>query len=748
MNEENRLTLRQQFKTARRLLAKSRSTVPGHRRALVSHGSGIGPMLWRSQHVPSYENRLRPSSAAAKAYEVQIQKDTQEPIESAESDPSWKRLDIQGLRAVAVLLVIVYHAGLPVRGGFVGVDVFFVISGFVITAMLIREHISTGRIAFGRFYLRRFQRLTPALALMVSVTVLISIFVESPFGAQQNTAKTAVGAMLLLANVVIAVSTGGYFDLAAETNPLLNTWSLSVEEQFYLLFPALLALGWYLSKRWGRRQVWTGMIVALVGVVSLGISMASSFGFALPIFGSRLGENFAFYSPATRAWEFAAGAMLALAGARFRTDSQVMAKFVGFLGLGLVAAAALFLTSSVPFPGVAAALPVVGTLLVIWAGSSTTGGVTGWLGTRLMKSVGDLSYSLYLWHWPLIVFAVLIWPSLPGVAIVAAATSVIPAVLSYVFVEQKLRKRILPNRMSVTKMATAVIAPPLALSLFLVFGAHDRWWLTWDVDAASAASQRLASRCVDSEFDVVNCRWTVPDSQGTVLLLGDSQAYTDADGVIQAVSSLHMDTIVGSRSGCPFSAYDSTGSKPLDCSSWQRQTMQYALETKPNVVVIANRSTGYTQPGAGWRTIIGPHGDVAGDPQQAAQLWQEGLNGVVQPLRAAGIGVVIMQNIPEPAVNTANSSLLRRVLPEDADFSSGQTLSDRSGAAAAEAAVAAANKGTVLYDPAKYLCNETHCPLTENSLGLYSGTFHLTSAGSLLLAPSEKAAIELANQQR
>ena len=155
-----------------------------------------------------------------------------------------RRTDIQGLRAVAVLMVVAFHAGLPFPGGFVGVDVFFVISGFVITGMVLRERRATGRIRFGQFYLRRFKRLTPALALVVAVTVTASAAVLSPLGTQQTAAKTGIGAMLLAANVVIARTTGGYFDADAATNPLLHTWTLSVEEQFYLAFPALIALGW------------------------------------------------------------------------------------------------------------------------------------------------------------------------------------------------------------------------------------------------------------------------------------------------------------------------------------------------------------------------------------------------------------------------------------------------------------------------------------------------------------------------
>lgn len=140
-----------------------------------------------------------------------------------------RRLDVQGLRAVAVLVVVAVHAGLPIPGGFVGVDVFFVISGFVITAMLGREWELTGRIRFRRFYLRRFRRLTPALAVMVSVTLGASVLLLSPVGPQQVAVQTGAGAMMIVANLVIAATTGGYFDQSANLNPLLHTWSLSVE---------------------------------------------------------------------------------------------------------------------------------------------------------------------------------------------------------------------------------------------------------------------------------------------------------------------------------------------------------------------------------------------------------------------------------------------------------------------------------------------------------------------------------------
>jgi peptidoglycan/LPS O-acetylase OafA/YrhL len=149
------------------------------------------------------------------------------------------RADVQGLRALAVLLVVAFHAGLPLPAGFVGVDVFFVISGFVITGLILRQ-LDAGRFSLVEFYVRRIKRLLPALILMLVVVLVLSFLLESPLGPQQTTAKTGVGAMLLVANMVILRTSGDYFDAAAISNPLLHVWSLSVEEQFYLGFSVLL----------------------------------------------------------------------------------------------------------------------------------------------------------------------------------------------------------------------------------------------------------------------------------------------------------------------------------------------------------------------------------------------------------------------------------------------------------------------------------------------------------------------------
>jgi peptidoglycan/LPS O-acetylase OafA/YrhL len=381
---------------------------------------------------------------------------------------SSRRLDVQGLRAVAVLMVVAFHSGLPVPGGFVGVDVFFVISGFVITSTLRREWEATGRIRFRAFYLRRFKRLTPALALMVATTAILSSLVLSPLGAQQTASETGIGAMLLSANRVIAGATSGYFDAPAETNPLLNTWSLSVEEQFYLAFPAILALGWLAARRFRRGQHAPVLIVGLVAAVS----------FLLADLGSTVATSnwlLGFYSPLTRAWEFAVGALLALVAARLVIDSRRVVLALGLLGAGLLGASLWLITENTPFPSAWTLLPVLGAVLLILVGAQAPNVLTRALAARPLAMVGDLSYSIYLWHWPFIVFAVLLWPEVSFAPLAAAAVSLVPALASYRWVEQPFRRLDGLARPRPMGLAAAVVVAPVLVAVGIGAAATHYW---------------------------------------------------------------------------------------------------------------------------------------------------------------------------------------------------------------------------------------------------------------------------------
>ncbi len=342
------------------------------------------------------------------------------------------------------------------------------ISGFVISLMLEREWRASGRIRLATFYLRRFRRLTPALALLVTFTVCASVLVLSPFGPQQAASSTAMGAMLLVANRVIAVSTGGYFDLPAERNPLLHTWSLSVEEQIYLVFPALLAALWLFRRRsmesatLGRRFPLKNLDIAAVG-------LGTVLSFALAVAGStRYTEHPSwlvhFYSPLTRAWEFGSGVLLALLVPRFASPSRIHATITGLLGGSAIAVAVLVLDGATPFPGLWTLLPVVGTALLLFAGSGAPNIATRVLSLHSLVLMGDWSYSVYLWHWPLVVFARQIWPGRQGPPLIAACLAFVPAVASYRWIESPLRHGDPLSRGRTAGLVAMVMVPPVLLA--------------------------------------------------------------------------------------------------------------------------------------------------------------------------------------------------------------------------------------------------------------------------------------------
>lgn len=368
------------------------------------------------------------------------------------------RKDIQGLRALAVLAVVLYHSDLGLPGGFLGVDIFFVISGFVITASLLREQNRLGRIRLGAFYWRRFRRLVPPLAAVVAVTLTVSGILLSPFGPLQTAAATGLAAMFSLANVVIALRTGGYFDSAANLNPLLHTWTLSVEEQFYLVFPLVLILSLAFEKRF-RHAV--GIALVLVIAISFVLTVTTPL-----ILGSSPTPFLGFYSPVIRAWEFGVGALLAWW--LMRVNSQIsryrarLAYIFGLLliGLSFTSFYQVFL-EVIPIT----VLPVLGTSLVVFAGAANPW-TSDPLRARWVVLVGAWSYSIYLWHWPFIWMSKLLWPEVNPAP--AAALSVILAISSYYLLEKPLRSKEANSVREASHFILLILATPVFLAIALL----------------------------------------------------------------------------------------------------------------------------------------------------------------------------------------------------------------------------------------------------------------------------------------
>lgn len=305
------------------------------------------------------------------------------------------RQDIEGLRAVAVLSVVIFHFGLGVLpGGFVGVDVFFVISGYLISGLLLNELERTGSIDLWRFYGRRARRLLPASLLVTAVTLLLALFLLAP-SEQIFAAKGALASSLYASNFWFMTLLADYFAPESALNPFLHTWSLSVEEQFYLVWPTLLLMLW----RWRPT----------VRLMAIAMSVLTVLSLAMCLWLSYRKQSWAFYASPARAWEFGVGALAVLKPVTDWARRSRAAVPLGWLGAAGLCATFLLLTEDARFPGWVAVVPALATVAVLISGASgQRGGPAELLKVPLMQWLGEHSYSIYLWHWPIVVYATIL----------------------------------------------------------------------------------------------------------------------------------------------------------------------------------------------------------------------------------------------------------------------------------------------------------------------------------------------------
>ena len=419
------------------------------------------------------------------------------------------RPDIDGLRALAVAAVILFHIGVDdLPGGFIGVDVFFVISGYLITRLIV-EHLHERRFSFWDFYARRTRRIFPALFVMILAVLVMGYFVLTP-GEYADLGKSAVFSSAFLANVYFWLNTG-YFDALAETMPLLHIWSIGVEEQFYVIWPLTLVLLWHHS-RLGKKATLTATAIATALLAILCIVWTA------------YDSKSAFYLPFTRLWEFTLGAgMLAIPTLKAR-----LAHPLSILGLIAIGYAAVTFTAELPYPGAYAILPCLGTAALIATGKS--GVANRALSVWPAVFLGKISYSLYLWHWPVIVFYAHITGDRPHSAaeqavIVVAAMAI--ATTSWYFVEQPARRRREQPRLHV--LYGAMAAASVACFSFLIAASQGfPGRLPPEVRALSNYKQMTALRCPErlqllgNRDCVFGAPWVKASRHG--VLWGDSHA--------------------------------------------------------------------------------------------------------------------------------------------------------------------------------------------------------------------------------
>lgn len=609
---------------------------------------------------------------------------------------------------------------------------FFVVSGFVITQLLVGELEKTGRIRYRDFYARRARRLLPALAIVTVFVLLVSVILMSPFGEQQQVAKTAQAASLFLANAYLFLQKS-YFALSL--NPFRHTWSLAVEEQFYLIFPALLMGFWKLGKRFARvnRRIFVACCLVVISLVSFVISVLLSFGFRLV----QLPTRFAFFGTPARIWEFGVGVVLALLLPFIGRVSQLRGLLLGVIGVLVFLLASSRTSSFTPFPGVVALGPVIGTGLLILAGSKSRV-VYRVLAVPPLNVIGDVSYGWYIWHWPLIVFADIVFPASTTAKVISALVALVVAFLSYRLVEHPIRtNHAIVGRRAFRLVGICVIAPLLVSGIVIVAARTGLGLPSSDTrDHNLSFADVLGCQATDEMFNPTRCvvlpnagDASVANNAKTVLLIGDSQAGAASDGVAAAANQLGMKFAIWYNNGCP--VFPRPTDERDDCPFFQSQLRQLISLTRPSVIVVANSSTLYTTRGAqrGGLTIRLDSGGLAKNYEESVQSWVEGLRAILDSDLFSSIPVILLQEVPSS--DFTRVSLFRRTV--QGSVVSLNYFYDRNHVVSKERLYLENLKNVELLDPADVICPNEQCSSVLAGHSIYGDQYHLSPFGSRLL---------------
>ncbi|SDC94145.1 Peptidoglycan/LPS O-acetylase OafA/YrhL, contains acyltransferase and SGNH-hydrolase domains [Sanguibacter gelidistatuariae] len=650
------------------------------------------------------------------------------------------RPDIEGMRAVAIGLVLFYHAGLPwIPGGFVGVDVFFVISGFLITGLLLREIAKTGRISLPTFYARRAKRLLPATALVLVATAALT-YIVLPVTDRRVFGWDIVSAAAYVANWRFADRSVDYLAEGIGASPVQHFWSLAVEEQFYLVWPILIVAVLLVSRRVGRSpRILLGPALLLVAVPSFLWSVTET------------GHNpeAAFFATPTRLWELAVGAGVALALPHIRRLPVRHATILAATGLSAVALSALLFDADTAWPGHLALVPVLGTAAVLAGGEvARDAGAGRLLSAQPMVWVGGLSYSLYLWHWPLLIAATAYWNDDLGVGrgVAIVALSVVPAWLSLVLVENPVRfaQRLKSTSLSLSVGAnfTAVgVAAGLVLVLVVPSTATDpvsspppgAEVVRDDPAAASSlwevtSAQRIvpspetatldvpvsyAEGCQQDQAtsNVVLCEYGDGASEHVIALVGDSKALQWQPVLDQLATAHGWRLVTMTKSSCGL--YDgATGDEAgiySSCVDWNSRAVEEITALRPDVVLTSQYSSA-----------------ALTDPEDSeSEATDEGMVAALESrwakLADSGIPVIALTNNPSPTGEVYECVAENLENLSACSFPGTQTLT-----AEVQREAARLVPGTRVLDMNDVICPDGMCPAVMGEVLVYRQASHLT----------------------
>jgi len=664
------------------------------------------------------------------------------------------RNDLQGLRAIAVIAVLIFHVWPKIfRGGFVGVDVFFVISGFLITSLLIAEGEATGRVSLLRFWARRLMRLLPAASVVLLAALVGAIFFL-PRTELVGTAYHTMAAALYYENWALVSQAVDYWAQGTAPSPVQHFWSLSIEEQFYFAWPPLVALAAFIAHL-GRASL-RSLALPLLLIVFFSSLVLS----VLPIAEA----DAAYFKTTTRLWELALGAITAVWGTKLEIRQWVRA-LLGWLGLVMVVAAILWINETMRFPGWVALLPTLGTAFMI-VGHDAPYAPFRLLSLRPMVYIGDISYAIYLWHWPVIAFLRPFGEQVlkPTTAAIAVATTFALAIVTKYLIEDPFRHGRLAFHMRLRSraagltaafaMAAVMIAVTASVSAYTGKRQNDinEALIKQNFESAIADKRYPGAAAMDAKYpaavpagvplkpnpqiaemdmryryrDCMNmgkvCTFGNPDAKFTVVLAGDSHAMHYAPSLETIAKKNNWKLLVMVKVACPLGEFPlySEGKYRGDCDLWRPKVLRWVAEAKPDFVITSGGLTGV----------------YGGLPTLDKQI--AGYRKIWDAFLAQGSKVIVMRDNPLMKYSKGWEMKIPPCLVANANKVTACTRPRQLTLdSMPDAMVRAAEnmKGVSVIDLIPYLCNKDTCPPVIGNVVVYRDAHHITETYMNTLTP-------------